>query len=164
MGVVTEIRRAAARLKTRERHNPILISANSSGVVSDEKGLIQLQASPTALHQSGNVDYADTHSSKVIRILVAEDLSDNRLLVRAHMEGSKHLLTFAYDGKAAVDLFATSDFDLVLMDIQMPVMDGLSATRAIREIERERDAAWIPIIALTANGSAQDIEMSRNAG
>jgi CheY-like chemotaxis protein len=73
-------------------------------------------------------------------------------------------LTFAEDGKAAVDRFAASDFDLILMDKQMPVMDGLTATRAIRAIERERGDVPIPIIALTANARPQDVETSRNAG
>ena len=80
------------------------------------------------------------------------------------MQGEGLSLTFAEDGKAAVDLFATSDFELVLSGWQMPVMDGLSATRAIREIERARRAPSIPIIALTANTRPQDVEMSHQAG
>jgi PAS domain S-box-containing protein len=99
-----------------------------------------------------------------IRILIAEDSSDNRLLLQAYMEAGPHLLTFAEDGKVAVAHFAASDFDLILMDIQMPVMDGLTATRAIRAIERARGTASIPIIALTANAGPQDVKMSRHAG
>ena len=110
---------------------------------------------------SGNKTAAATQA---VRVLVAEDSSDNRLLVQVYLKGSPHVLTFAEDGKAAMDLFCTSEFDLILMDMQMPVMDGLTATRAIRAIERERGAASIPIIALTANAQPQDIEMSRNAG
>jgi CheY-like chemotaxis protein len=80
------------------------------------------------------------------------------------MQGEGHSLTFAEDGKAAVALFAASDFELVLMDMQMPIMDGLSATRAIREVERARGAPSIPIIALTAHTRPQDVNMSRQAG
>ncbi len=80
------------------------------------------------------------------------------------MKGSPYQLTFEEDGKAAVDRFATSDFDLILMDVRMPVMDGLAAARAIRALERERGAAGIPIVALTANASLQDIERSADAG
>jgi CheY-like chemotaxis protein/HPt (histidine-containing phosphotransfer) domain-containing protein len=73
-------------------------------------------------------------------------------------------LTFVEDGKAALDRFATSDFDLILMDVQMPVMDGLAATRAIRERERRGAGRSIPILALSAGASVKDIEGSGNAG
>jgi len=116
------------------------------------------------LQRRGSADRKNTEPAKAVRILVAEDSADNRLLVQAYMKGSPHMLTFAEDGKAAVDRFAASDFDLVLMDMQMPIMDGLTATRAMRALERERGVASIPIIALTANALSQDVEMSRVAG
>jgi CheY-like chemotaxis protein len=98
------------------------------------------------------------------RILVAEDSPDNRLLIEVYMKGSPHHLTFAEDGKATVDQFSASDFDLILMDMQMPVMDGLAAARTIRAIEQERGSGSIPIILLTANVRPQDVSMSRDAG
>jgi PAS domain S-box-containing protein len=109
-------------------------------------------------------DRKEVVPEKALRILVVDDSADNRLLVQVYLKGGPHQLTFAEDGQAAVDRFAASDFDFVLMDMQMPVMDGLTATRAIRAIERERGAASIPIVALTANARPQDVEMSRNAG
>jgi CheY-like chemotaxis protein len=101
---------------------------------------------------------------RAARILIAEDSSDNQELLRAYMSGSSHSLTFVEDGQAAVQLFGVSNFDLVLMDMQMPVMDGLTATRAMREMERVRRSISTPILALTANSSLQDVEMSRQAG
>jgi PAS domain S-box-containing protein len=101
---------------------------------------------------------------KTLRILLVEDAADNRLLVRSYMKGTRHQLNIAEDGKSAVDRFRAADFDLILMDVQMPVMDGLSATREIRSIEQERGSAPVPIIALTANARPQDVEMSRQAG
>ncbi|MCU1234286.1 MAG: multi-sensor hybrid histidine kinase [Candidatus Solibacter sp.] len=98
------------------------------------------------------------------RILVVEDSPDNRLLVHVYLKTGPYQLTFEQDGMAAVDRFTTSDFDLILMDVQMPVMDGLAATRAIRGIEQQRGSDSIPIIALTANASAQDVERSAQAG
>jgi CheY-like chemotaxis protein/signal transduction histidine kinase len=98
------------------------------------------------------------------RILIAEDSADNQTLLQAYLTGDAYSLTFVEDGQAAVLAFASSDFDLVLMDMQMPVLDGLSATRAIRELERARNSIPIPILALTANSSPQDVEMSRQAG
>src|SRR5260370_2757369 len=106
----------------------------------------------------------EQNDTRSLRDLVGEDWADNRLLLQAYMKGSSHRLTFAVDGKAAVDQFSASRFDLILMDLQMPVMDGLTATRAIRGIERERDVTAVPIIALTANARRQDVEMSREAG
>jgi PAS domain S-box-containing protein len=111
-----------------------------------------------------NADRKKAEHLEALRILIAEDSPDNRLLLQAYMEAGPHLLTFAEDGKVAVAHFAASDFDLVLMDIQMPVMDGLTATRAIRAIERARGGTSIPIIALTANAGPQDVKMSRQAG
>jgi CheY-like chemotaxis protein len=111
-----------------------------------------------------NVSSKTSEPKKAMRILVAEDSPDNRLLLQAYMKDSPHLLTFAEDGKIAVAHFAAATFDLVLMDIQMPVMDGLTATRAIRAIERTRGCAPTPVIALTANAGPQDVERSREAG
>jgi len=112
----------------------------------------------------GSANRNDTAPVKPLRILIAEDSADNRLLVQVYLKGSPHQLTFAEDGQVAVDRFAPGSFDLILMDMQMPVMDGLTATHAIRAMEKERRAVAIPIIALTANARPQDVEMSANAG
>ena len=113
---------------------------------------------------AGNVDPKERAPATAARILIAEDSEDNRFLLQVYLKDMPHQLTFEEDGKAAVDRFATSEFDLILMDVQMPVMDGLAATRAIRALERERGNPPMPILALTANGSPQDMEQSRNAG
>jgi two-component system sensor histidine kinase/response regulator len=112
----------------------------------------------------GSADLEEKGSPRPGRILVAEDSPDNRLLVQVFLKDSQYQLTFEKDGKAAVDRFATSDFDLILMDVQMPVMDGLAATRTIRAFEREHGRPSTPIVALTANAGFQDIEKSGNAG
>ena len=100
----------------------------------------------------------------MLRILVAEDMADNQLLIEVYLKGTSHVLTFVEDGVAAVEQFRESVFDLILMDVRMPYMDGLAATRAIRAIERERKAEAVPIIALTAGAWADDITLSRQAG
>ena len=99
-----------------------------------------------------------------LRILVAEDMPDNQLLVRAYMKGSPHQLTFVEDGSQAVAAFSRGSFGLVLMDMLMPVMDGLSATAAIREFERTHGRAVTPIIAFSANASPADVNKSLQAG
>jgi len=104
-------------------------------------------------------------STSHLRILIAEDSSDNQLLLQAYLKGSPYVLLFVDDGQAAVEEFErVSVFDLVLMDMQMPRMDGLTATRAIRSIERERNLDRVPILALTANVRPEDVEASRDAG
>jgi CheY-like chemotaxis protein len=103
-------------------------------------------------------------SQKPLRILVVEDSEDNQLLVQLYTENTPHLLSFAGHGEEALALLNAAEFDIVLMDLQMPVMDGLTATRRIRQIERERGRRAIPIIALSANARPQDIKASIEAG
>jgi len=93
------------------------------------------------------------------RILVAEDSPDNRLLISAYLKNTQCRLDFAENGQIAVEKFTSNSYDLVLMDIQMPIMDGHAATRTIRTWEREHDAGHTNIIALTA--SALDAEEAR---
>ncbi len=104
-----------------------------------------------------------------LSILVAEDNEINALLARALLVKLGHRPTMAGTGNAAIDCWlavraAGMPFDHVLMDLHMPSMDGLEATRRIREIEAEEDIARTPIIALTANVSAKDREACLAAG
>jgi signal transduction histidine kinase/DNA-binding response OmpR family regulator len=102
--------------------------------------------------------------SRSLSILAAEDFADNRVLIEAYLQGSPHTITFAQDGRQTVTLFMAGRFDLVLMDIQMPVMDGLEATRAIRSFESQEARKPVPIVALTANAGPEAIAASRMAG
>jgi PAS domain S-box-containing protein len=99
-----------------------------------------------------------------LSILVAEDFADNRVLIGAYLKGSPHTITFADDGRHALELFRAGHFDLVLMDIQMPVMDGLSATRAIRAYEAQEGRPPVSIVAVTAHALPEDSKTSRLAG
>ena len=99
-----------------------------------------------------------------LRILVAEDSSANRFVVEAYLAHSGHQLTFAANGKEALASVQRQAFDLVLMDVQMPVLDGLAATRQIREWERLQGKSPVHILALTANGLASDVQAAREAG
>ncbi|MDQ2774021.1 MAG: response regulator [Acidobacteriota bacterium] len=98
-----------------------------------------------------------------LRILAAEDSPDNRYLLEAYLSGTAHRIAFAENGQEAVELFQRLPFDLVLMDMQMPVMDGLTATRAIRALEQASEKRT-PILALTANALASDAADTRSAG
>jgi CheY-like chemotaxis protein len=119
--------------------------------------------------QHGAADATPEFVRGPLRILIAEDSSDNRLLLRAYLKQTPYRLTFVEDGERAVEEFKNGksnngSFDLVLMDIQMPLLDGLGATRVIRSFEKERGEPPTPILALTASALANDLAASSAAG
>jgi signal transduction histidine kinase/CheY-like chemotaxis protein len=104
---------------------------------------------------------SDARTGNALSILVAEDNEINALLARALLVKLGHRPTVAASGEAAIECWlaaraAGTPYDRVLMDLHMPGMDGLEATRRIRAIEAEQNAARTAIIALTANASAED--------
>lgn len=102
--------------------------------------------------------------ARPLRILLAEDYPSNVLIVQAFLKGTPWVLEVAKDGQEAVDRFAGLKYDVVLMDLQMPVKDGYAATREIRALERERGSPPVPIIALSATATTDDIQRSLEAG
>jgi PAS domain S-box-containing protein len=98
------------------------------------------------------------------RILIVEDSEDNIVLIQAYLKGCGFKLDFAPNGKIGVEKVMSNPPDLVLMDMQMPVMDGLEATRAIRQWEAETDSKPLPILALTAHAAKEGIARSLEAG
>lgn len=99
-----------------------------------------------------------------LRILMAEDSPDNCTIVIAYLEATPYQVDVAATGAIACDMFAGGHYDLVLMDRQMPVMDGLTATRHIREWEQAHGRLPTPIIALTASALKGDREKCLAAG
>ncbi|HZC68539.1 MAG TPA: response regulator [Nitrospirales bacterium] len=99
-----------------------------------------------------------------LRILLAEDSADNRLLIQSFFKKTPHHLDIADNGTIAVAKFRARSYDLVLMDMQMPVKDGYAATRAIRQWERDHGRPPTPIIALTAHALKEDEEKCLAAG
>ncbi len=97
------------------------------------------------------------------RILLAEDNKVNQKVASLMLGKIGHTIVIAHNGKEAVKLFTEGGFDVILMDIQMPEMDGLQAAEAIRKIEKEKGGR-IPIIALTANAMKGDRERFLSAG
>ncbi len=98
------------------------------------------------------------------RILLVEDLEDNRDVVSLFLKDTPHQMEVAEHGAIAVEKFQSGTYDLVFMDIQMPVMDGLTATAMIRQWEQEQHRTPTPIIALTAHALQEDIDKSLAAG
>jgi len=98
-----------------------------------------------------------------LNILLVEDNEVNRRVATRLLEREGHHITCATDGRKAVDMNQQRAFDLVLMDLQMPEMDGFQATHAIRAWEESRDR-HVPIIAMTANAMKGDRELCLEAG
>ncbi len=96
-----------------------------------------------------------------LSILLADDAEENCSVMEAFLKNTPHRLTIVEDGAQAIEQFKKGDFDLILMDIQMPVMDGYEATRQIRAWEHRHNLSSIPVLALTANAMKEDIEKNK---
>ena len=97
------------------------------------------------------------------KILVVDDDRSITNLLQTELEQAGYAVSVAHDGNAAIAKNQTEQPDLIIMDVMMPVMDGLEATKAIRMLERE-DAKKIPIIAMTANAFEEDRKACLDAG
>jgi signal transduction histidine kinase/DNA-binding response OmpR family regulator len=97
-----------------------------------------------------------------LRILVADDVAANRQIAQAMLSGAGHVVEVAEDGVSALLALSNGPFDAVLMDLQMPGMDGFEATRRIRALPPP--ACSVPVIALTASALPDQIEATRRAG
>ncbi len=113
---------------------------------------------------NGNAVLAQMEALPPLHILLADDSEDNRMLIDAYMKKTRHTVDHAENGQIAVDKVKANHYDLVLMDIQMPVMDGYTAVRTIRAWEHEQQAAPTPIVALTASALGESVQRSLDAG
>ena len=90
-------------------------------------------------------------AQRSLEVLIAEDNAVNQRLAKLNIEGWGHTVTIANDGAEAVDAYKEKDFDLILMDLQMPKLSGFEASAAIRKLEKMRGITRTPILALSAN-------------
>ena len=121
-----------------------------------EADKVQKQASP-----------GDSTDLAGVKILMAEDNDLNAEIAMVQLEELGMHITRASDGKEALKIFASNQpgtFDIIFMDIMMPKMNGYEATKAIRTLQNRPDARTIPIIAMTANAFAEDVQASLDAG
>lgn len=121
---------------------------------------IKKSASATS-HDSPNTP---TGPDQSVAILIADDSSDNRFLIQSYLKHSGYQLDLAETGRMAFEMYQARKYDLVLMDVQMPVMDGHTATRMIRDWEKKFNVSPTPIIALTAYAFQEEIQKSLAAG
>jgi len=97
-----------------------------------------------------------------LKVLVAEDNRPNQLVAKAILENKGYIVEIVEDGVKAVEAVENGDYDIVLMDVQMPRMDGVEATQSIRALDSDKRS--IPIIAVTANAMVGDRDSYLAAG
>jgi len=105
-----------------------------------------------------------TADARPLHILLVEDSPDNQILIRSYLKATPYRLDIAEDGGVAVEQFKRGHYDVILMDMNMPVMDGYEATRAIRAWEQQQDLPKTQIIALTALVLKEEGEKILEAG
>ena len=113
--------------------------------------------------QPPSVESRSALSARPLRILLAEDNAANQKLAVGVLTKHGHQVTVAGNGRLAIAAWQSEPFDLILMDVQMPEMDGLQATQAIRAIEREQ-GGHVPIVAMTAHAMKGDRERCLEVG
>jgi CheY-like chemotaxis protein len=121
-------------------------------------------ATPREVRRESASSLAGAPAARELKILLVEDSRDNQLLICAYLQGTAKLVEIAANGQIAVEKFKAGTFDLVLMDVQMPVMDGYEATRTIREWEVSERLPRTPILALSAHAMEEAFEKSLEAG
>jgi hypothetical protein len=124
---------------------------------------VSLRAGEQPRDQSDRPSEGDLDSMTPLRILLAEDGKANQTMAVGLLKKWGHTVEVAENGREAIDAFLEGDFDAILMDVQMPQMDGLEATRRIRQYEAGSDG-HIPIIAMTAHAMKGDRQTCLDAG
>lgn len=140
---------------------------SQEGQGSDFTFTIPLEAielEPDAACRGGNRSRSGLCDSGKPRLLIAEDNHFNQEVIRAMLEAMDAEITMVEDGQGAIEAAQSSAYDLILMDVQMPGMDGVSATQAIREREGRLNAKPVPIIAVTANVMPEQVKDYQQVG
>jgi PAS domain S-box-containing protein len=136
-------------VKQEELKNAIKVALGEKAIAEEKK------------HDKTSLPEVD---QRPLRILLVDDSNDNRMLINAYLKNTPYTVDIAENGMIAVEMFEINVFDLVLMDMQMPVMDGYTATRKIRDWEHRNNRKPTPIIALTAYALKEDMQKSLDAG
>jgi two-component system sensor histidine kinase/response regulator len=153
-------------LKQAEEHGfaSVLIKPVTSSILFDTViGTLgaSIEATDTVMPRKQAEPSFDVDRVRGARVLLAEDNKINQVVALGHLEDAKLSVDLAENGEIAVRKVRDNNYDLVLMDVQMPVMDGLEATRVIRSDPRFRS---LPIIAMTASAMAADRDLCLEAG
>lgn len=121
-------------------------------------------AVPGSAESASETPPRPAYERRRVRALVAEDTEVNRLLIERFLRNSSVELSFAHDGREAVECFARDRFDIVFLDVQMPEMDGYAAAREMRAFELRSGQSRTPILALTAYAMPEERRRALDAG
>ncbi len=129
------------------------------------EAIISAMGKTKVVHEEVAVtEIAAPEELRALHILLVEDSQDNRLLIQSFLKKTPYKIDIAENGEIAVDKFTSGKYDLVLMDMQMPVMDGYTATKEIRKWEAKEKVEATPIVALTAYATKDEEQKSLDAG
>lgn len=137
--------------RTRPMHFFGAIMARPVSTMDVEAALASASEPPATEEETTAVPTA----TAALDILLVEDSAANSMLIDLYLKDSDHRLTLAENGRSALDLYTENPFDLVLMDIEMPIMDGFECTKRLREWERENGRTPTRIVALTAHALSE---------
>lgn len=154
--------KSMAALRDLQNHGPVKVlpkPLRRELILPEISAFLQDEAPSDTSHSTqGKAETALRYIDVLPKILVAEDNKTNQFVLRKLLEPTGATLRFCNDGLQAVKMFGEETFDLVLMDVSMPGLDGLSATKEIRAFEAQNRRDECPIIAVTANASSTDRE------
>ena len=139
---------------------------SEEGIGSTFHFTVRLGVAPAILQPPASIEASPNScpgTAPSLRLLVVEDNPVNRLVATRMLQKRNHVVETAGNGREALERVEKEKFDCVLMDVQMPVLDGFEATAAIRDKER-KTGAHLPIIAMTAHAMAGDLERCLAAG
>lgn len=144
----------------------VIKPVSRSGLLETAQQAILGQCAPVTPHleQASSAPSNGGMNLRPRRILLVDDLEDNRDLVILFLKNLPYSVDTAVNGREAIEKIQATAYDVVLMDVQMPVMDGLQATATIRQWERAEGRQPIPIVALTAQALTEEREKSFAAG
>jgi CheY-like chemotaxis protein len=127
---------------------------------------LPVQASDSMkLHDENKIIYLDKQEKSThLPILLVEDYATNILVATIMLKSFGYHFEVAHNGQEALDIFTPDKYSLILLDVEMPIIDGYETTRRIRKCEQEKGASPIPIIAMTAHALKRDREKCVNVG
>lgn len=145
---------------------PSVLMAIVGRIAADADAVNQKQRADAPSAETTDVSQAPDQGAlaRRPRLLIAEDNSVNRLVMKNMIDADLYAATFVEDGRLAYQSYCAGQFDLVLMDVSMPTMDGIEALKAIRAFEAGRQSAPVPVIAITAHAMHGDRERLLDLG
>ena len=114
--------------------------------------------------KTANKEAGITKITRPLNILLVEDSEDNQQLIKLYLKNTPYKIEIANNGEIGVQKFISNNYDIVLMDMQMPVMDGYMATREIKKWLSKNDKEDVPIIAFTAHAFKNEVAECIDAG